>query len=301
MGKTAVTAALGMLAASRGKRTLICEVDAKGDLGDVFETSPDGFEARELAPNLWSMAMSTEESLREYLRTQVGIPFLARMGPLARSLDFVANAAPGVKEILTVGKLAWEVRERHYDLVVVDAPATGHVVSQLSAPQAIAELVKVGRVRDQTAWMAELLADPDSTGAVLVCTPEEMPVVETLELIGRIRAETEVDIAAVVVNKVLPELFGRGEEEVFELLGTAEVAAGLARAAGGDVEPVLQAARLAVTLRRTRAEHLTRLRAGVGSLPLLYLPHLFSRSHGLRATHTLAESLGDELGQELRS
>ncbi len=301
VGKTAITAALGLLAASRGKRTLLCEVDAKGDLADVFETSPDTFEARELGPNLWSMAMSTEESLREYLRTQVGVPFLARVGPLARSLDFVANAAPGVKEILTVGKLAWEVRERHYDLVVVDAPATGHVVSQLSAPQAIAELVKVGRVRDQTAWMADLLADSDSTAAVLVCTPEEMPVVETLELIERIRAETEVDIAAVVVNKVLPELFGRGEEEVFELLGTPEVAGVLSGAAGGDAEPLLRAARLAVTLRRTRAEHLTRLRDGVGSLPLLYLPHLFSRSHGVRATRTLAESLGEELGQELRT
>ncbi len=90
------------------------------------------------------MAMNTEESLKEYLKLQLKVPLLARIGPLARSLDFVANAAPGVKEILTVGKLLWEVREDHYDLVVVDASATGHIVGQLAAPQAINELVKVG-------------------------------------------------------------------------------------------------------------------------------------------------------------
>ena len=123
-----------------------------------------------------------------------------------------------MKEILTVGKLCWEVRERHYDLVVVDAPATGHVVAQLAAPQAINELVKVGLVREQTAWMVDLLSDPDVTGAVIVAAPEEMPVSETIELAERIRAETTVDLAAVIVNKVLPELFGRGEEEIFTAL-----------------------------------------------------------------------------------
>ena len=81
------------------------------------------------------MAMDTEESLKEYLRLQLKVPLLARIGPLARTFDFVANAAPGVKEILTVGKLTWEVREDHYDLVVVDASATGHVVGQLPRPR----------------------------------------------------------------------------------------------------------------------------------------------------------------------
>ena len=90
------------------------------------------------------MAMDTEESLREYLRLQLKVPLIGRIGPVARTFDFVADAAPGVKEILTVGKLCHEVRERHYDLIVVDASATGHVVGQLAAPQAINELVKVG-------------------------------------------------------------------------------------------------------------------------------------------------------------
>ena len=297
VGKTSISAALGLLAAQQGKRTLICEVDAKGNLADFLECGPTAFDPVSVAPGLSAMAMSTEESLKEYLSLQLKVPLLARVGPLARTFDFVATAAPGVKEILTVGKLCWEVKERSYDLVVVDAPATGHVVAQLAAPQAINDLVKVGRVRDQTRWMVDILEDPDQTAAVIVSAPEEMPVSESLELAERIRTETEVDLAAVIVNKVLPELFGRGEEEVFDQLGEPPHLEDLVLAAGGPVEPVLDGARLAVSLRRTRATHLARLREDLAPGPLLiYLPYLFTRTHGMRATRTLAESLGAELG-----
>src|SRR5512145_506168 len=218
VGKTTVAAGLGQLAASRGKRTLLCEVDAKGDVSGAFETGPTEFRAREIATGLWAMSMDTEASLKEYLRLQLRLPLLSRIGLLARTFDFVANAAPGVKEILVVGKLCYEVRERHYDLVVVDAPASGHIVGQLAAPRAIKDLVQVGAVRDQTGWMLDILSDPAQTGVVIVATPEEMPVNETLELSARLGEETAVDLAAVVVNRVLPELFTRGEEEVFQAL-----------------------------------------------------------------------------------
>jgi anion-transporting ArsA/GET3 family ATPase len=297
VGKTAIAAALGMLASQEGKRVLMCEVDAKGNLADFFETKPNRFKPREIQPGLFAMAMNTEESLKEYLSLQLKLPLIARVGPLAKSFDFVASAAPGVKEILTVGKVCYEVRENNYDIVIVDAPATGHVIAQLAAPQAINELVKVGLVRDQTAWMVDMLSDPAITGAVLVSAPEEMPVTETIELFHRIRTETTVDVAGVVVNKVLPELFGRGEAEIFNLLCTEPHIVELAAAAGGPVEDVLDAARLAVTLRRTRAAHLLRLRTELPrNLPLLYIPYLFTRTHGVRATKTVAESLGAELG-----
>jgi len=295
VGKTTVAAALGLLGARLGKRTLVCEVDAKGNLAEFYEAGPTAFKAREIQDGLWAMSMDTEESLKEYLSLQLKLPLLSRIGPLARTFDFIATAAPGVKEILTVGKLAWEVRERNYDLVVVDAPATGHIVGQLRAPQAIKELVSVGLVRDQTEWMTELLTDSATTGVVIVASPEEMPVTESLELIERLR-DTEVDVAGIVVNRVLPELFGRGEEEVFERLASPDGVAALSAAAGGPAGPVLDAARLAVTLRRTRAEHLERLRAGVDTtMPILYVPELFASSHGMRATSQVADRLGEEL------
>jgi anion-transporting ArsA/GET3 family ATPase len=297
VGKTTVAAALARLAAERGKRVLACEVDAKGDLSSLFEAAPTDFAGRQVAPGILAMSMDTEASLREYLRLNLKIPVIGRIGPLAKAFDFVATAAPGVREILTVGKLCYEVRERHYDLVVVDAPATGHIIGQLTAPQAINDLVKVGLIRTQTDWMVDILSDPVRTGLVAVTTPEEMPVAETLELADRVARETTVRLSAVVVNRVLPELFGRGEEAVFEKLRRPKLTAELSALAGGDAAPVLEGARLAVTMRRTRAGHLQRLRKGLDpSVPVLYLPYLFSRFHGLRTTGQVAAFLGEELG-----
>jgi anion-transporting ArsA/GET3 family ATPase len=295
VGKTTVAAALARLAASSGKRVLLCEMDAKGALATAFDQPPFSFQPREVAPGLWAMSMNTEDSLREYLRLFVRIPLISKIGPLARTFDFVADAAPGVKEILAVGKLCYEVRERHYDLVVVDAEATGHIVSQITAPRAISELVHVGLVRDQTDWMNVLLDDPAITGLVAVTTPEEMPVVETIELIERLRADTPVDVAAIVANRVLPEPFGRGEEAIFDHLDEdgREL---LVERVGEPVNIVLDAARLAVRLRRTAAEHLAELRAAIpAEIPVLYVPELFARSGGRRSIELVATALGEEL------
>ena len=297
VGKTTVACALALLASERGKRTLVCEVDSKGDVASAFETEPARFQAGQILPELWAMSMNTEESLREYLNLFLRIPLVGRIGPLAKAFDFVATAAPGVKGILTVGKLAYEVRERHYDLIVVDASATGHIVGQLAAPQGINELVQVGLVRQQSGWMLDILSDPLTTGLAIVATPEEMPVAETIELAQRVKDETTVELAAVIVNRVLPELFTHSEEELFDRLCEPEVAQRLGQAAGGDPGPILAAARLAVTMRRTRSAHLERLRQGIdAAVPLLYVPYLFTRAHGLRALRQVSAGLAAELG-----
>ncbi|MFN0027666.1 MAG: ArsA family ATPase [Acidimicrobiales bacterium] len=297
VGKTMVSAALARCARAGGRRVLVCEVDAKGSLATAFEAPPVGFEPVEIEPGLHLMTMDTEASLREYLRLHLHLPMVGRIGPLAAMFDFVARAAPGVREILIVGKLAYEVRERHFDLVVVDAPSSGHVGALLAAPHTIGELVKVGQIRTQTEWMADILADPALTAAVVVTTPEEMPVVETLELLGELQRRTPVQVAAVVVNKVLPELFNRAEQEVFDQLcapGPARQA--LVDQAGAAVAEVLTLAEQATRWRRSRVAHLDRLRAALpAEITPLYLPFLFGRSHGARAVNLLAEALADEL------
>ena len=295
VGKTSVAAGLALRAAGEGKRTLLCEVDAKGDVAAAFESGPLAFAPTEVADNLHAMVMSTEESLKEYLRIHLRLPLVTRIGPLARSFDFVASAAPGVREVLTIGKLAYEVREDHYDIVVVDASATGHVVGQLASPAAIHDLVRVGLVREQTDWMLDILRDPAVTGTAIVAVPEEMPVTETLELSERLGTETEVDLAAVIVNRVLPELFGEREEAAYEAL-VAGHADELAEVAGPSVRHVLNGASLAVQLRRTRAAHIARLRSGLpASVPMPIVPELFTRETGIRATRMMAQALGDEL------
>ncbi len=297
VGKTSVASAIAMLAADQGKRTLICEVDSKGDLAEFLGVGPLKFQPVEVRKGLFAMSMDTEESLKEYLRLFLKIPLVSRLGVLASTFDFIANAAPGVKEVLTVGKLTHEVRERNYDLVVVDASATGHVVGQLASPVAINDLVKVGLVRNQTDWMIEILTDSDQTGVVVVTAPEEMPVAETLELIERLGDETDIGIAAVVVNRVLPELFSRDDEQLFAGLRDKAPHDLLRKQIGEGVDVVLEGADMAVSLRRGRVPHLMRLRDGLPSaIELLYLPYLFHRTHGIRATARISEELGAELG-----
>jgi len=288
------------VAARHGRRTLVCEMDAKGALANAFDVGELTFDATEVAPNLHAMAMNTEDSLREYLRLFVRIPLLGRIGPLASTFDFVADAAPGVKEILGVGKLCWEVRERSYDLIVVDAEASGHIVSQIGAPRVISELVQVGLVRDQTQWMLDILDDPTRTGVAVVTTPEEMPVTETIELLARLRSETGAHASAVIANRVLPAIFNRREQTIADSLDEALPV--LVDAVGPGAATVLDAARLTESRRSTGATHLDRLRSWIAAtdkvaddLPIITVPELFARASGPRVVSLVADALTDEL------
>lgn len=296
VGKTTVSAAIAQLAAQHGRRTLVCEMDAKGSLAAAFDCSPFPYTPRAVDTGLFGMAMNTEDSLREYLKLFVRIPFVGRIGPLARTFDFVADAAPGVKEILAIGKLCYEVRERHYDLVVVDAEASGHIVGQIGAPRVISELVQVGLVKDQTAWMLDILEDPERTGLITVTTPEEMPVNETLEMLANVADRTQVDAAAVIVNRVLPALFGTREAQVFDRLFEPAPQQLLVGAVGPHVTDVLAAAQMNESRRRVGDGHLDRLRSELpADMLMLYIPELFTRATGRRVVNLVAQALADEL------
>jgi anion-transporting ArsA/GET3 family ATPase len=150
--------------------------------------------------------------------------------------------------------------------------------------------------------MLDILSDPRTSGVLVVATPEEMPVTETIELIGRLKAETTVSLAGVIVNRVLPELFGTREGRAFEAVCGEPAREFLTEKIGGRPEPLLDAARLMVKMRRSRAAHLERLRESVSAgapggaaVPLLYVPYLFLRSYGLRSTRQIAAALAAEL------
>lgn len=213
VGRSAVAAAIAT--ASRGDGRRVLAVDAVGDGGlarslGVDPATAAGGRPERLPSGITLLGLATGASLDEYLRLQLRIPFGASVGPLGRVVDFVATAAPAVREILTIGKIGYEVREGRWDVVVVDGPASGHVVELLAAPQNLGEFVTVGPLAEQTTWLRALLADPGTTVAVLVTIAEELAVSETLELRGRIATETDVVVGPVVVNRV-PERPEPGE------------------------------------------------------------------------------------------
>jgi len=300
VGKSSVAAALALSASQRGKRTLVCELDAKGDLARLLGSAPVGYTGSEVRPGLVAMTMDTEKSLVEYLRVQARIPFVGKIAPLARVFEFVATAAPGVREVLTVGKLAWEARHSDFDLVIADATATGHSVGELSAPSSIRDLIRLGMIRTQLDWMVEMLEDPEQTAAVVVTTPEEMPVVETIELVDQVREVAHIDVAAVVANRVLPAPFTMSERLVFDDLSdvvAATTRGGRARASSGSaaLAGVISATSHALRRREVGSAHLKRLRAELPlGMPVLLLPELFEAAGASGGVELLAGALADE-------
>jgi anion-transporting ArsA/GET3 family ATPase len=131
---------------------------------------------------------------------------MSRLGPLARAFDALATAAPGIREIITIGKALWEVREDRWDVVIADAPPTGQIGSYLRAPVTISELVPTGRVRSQADYMRDTLRDPDLTELILITLPEELPVTETEETLRWLDKEEVAAAPTLIANRVLEEL-----------------------------------------------------------------------------------------------
>jgi len=206
-GKSAVSAALALRAQRQGDRVLAMEIGEEGSLASHFATTPLAFEPREVRPGLHAMKVSRPDALLEYLSLQLRLPGVGRFGGrIARAFDALATAAPAVREIITIGKVYWEVRSGRWDTVVVDAPPTGQIGSYLRAPQSIKELVPTGRIRGQAESMAGTLSDPEITRLVLVTVPEEVPTAETEETLAWLDREKVVPPPRVVVNRVLPVL-----------------------------------------------------------------------------------------------
>ncbi len=206
VGKSAVAAGLALLAQRSGLRVLAVEMGSRGGLSTHFSTGPLGFKPREVRPGLHAMHVVRSEALLEYLALQLHLPGMGRFGAVARAFDALATAAPAIREIITIGKILWEVREDRWDLLVADAPPTGQIGSYLRAPRSISELVPTGRIRAQSEWMAATLADPDMTQLALVTLPEELPSTETSDTMRWLEDEHIVPPPVVITNRVLPRL-----------------------------------------------------------------------------------------------
>ncbi|MGI9606720.1 MAG: ArsA-related P-loop ATPase [Acidimicrobiales bacterium] len=234
-GKSSVAAALGQLAALSGKRTLVVAADGSPGAAGKFGVEPT-YKPTIVERNLTVLRVDTRSSLDEFVALQLG-PLRGISGPVAAALGFVAEAAPGVAELLLVGKYAHEVRTKDWDLVVVDAASSGHLLGELAAPTGVNDLASVGRLARETGWMVELLGDPEITGVVNVTLAEEVPFVETLEFVSRLHVETPAHLGAVVVNRTRPQLYTRdGRAEVESLI--AAPPARMSKGAAGLLEGV---------------------------------------------------------------
>lgn len=206
VGKSAVSSGLALLASRSGLRVLVVEMESSGGLSAHFATGGLGFEPMEVRPGLHAMEMVRSEALLEYLQLQLRLPGMGRFGAVARAFDALATAAPAIREIVTIGKILWEVRQDRWDMVIFDAPPTGQIASYLRAPLSITELVATGRIRHQAEWMADTLADPELTRLILVTLAEELPTTETRQTLDWVETTRVVPEPYVITNRVLEEV-----------------------------------------------------------------------------------------------
>jgi len=270
-GRTTVAAALGLAAAARGRRTIVCEVGGQTRvaalLGAGVRPARPGSEVP-IGDGLWTTTIDPDGALEEWLTRQLPRRLVL---PLARSgafSGFVA-AAPGARELVTMTK-AWELgqaqrwrRDAHgYDTVILDAPASGHGVGLLRTPRTFADIARVGPIAGQARTVAEALADPARSRLVAVALPSELAVSETLELEERVAAALGRDLDAIVVNGLWPRR-----------LSGNDVAA-VAAADGAADHAVRRAVSAAAGRVRTQQGQLARLRrdavAAVQTLPFVF-------------------------------
>ncbi len=292
VGKSTVAAALGLAAAARGRRTIVCEVGAQERMSRFFRREGVGGQELELRENLWGVSIDPQAALREWLGTQLGSQRLTRALADARAFQYFVAAAPGARELVTITKVwelaqqrRWDKKSAGYEVVVVDAPASGHGIGMLRTPRTFGDIARVGPIRTQSDRVWELLTDPRRTGYVAVATAAEMPVSETIELQGRLHRAIGRPLEAVVVNGVYPQRFSGDELERLESVAGRDGTLGRA---------ALASARSQSTRHRVQQSQLRRLRRDaegtVATLPFLFQPEL-----DLAAV----EELGRELGRKL--
>ena len=289
VGKTTVAVALGLRAAAEGKRTIVCEVSAQENASRIFEHTEIGFHEVEVAENLWSISIDPDESMREYVLLQLKVRAMRDMLFRSRIFNYLAAATPGLKELVTIGKI-WELAQldrkvksgRKYDLVIVDAPATGHGIGFLQTPRTFAAIARVGPIHSQAQQLDRLITDQEHTGVAIVALPEEMPVNESAALEHDLREEVGVAVDRVYMNGLYPERFSNQEAEQ------------LAELSGGEDAAVRAAARAALSEHnraRSQRAQLARLRRRVEA-PVKTLPFLFEPDLGVEAAGQLAKRLG---------
>lgn len=299
VGKSVVGSAIALAAVGRGKRTLLVEIERPPDAHrSLGRGAPTGSRETEAQPGLFTVNLDPADVMDEYVRHVVKIEALSRRilaSPVYRR--FLA-AAPGLKELMVLGKVmvlegardGWSRRPR-YDLIVVDAPATGHGLAYLKVPMAAEAAAPIGPIGANSRRILDLLRDPERTALVIVAIPEEMAVVEAAWFHRLAVEEVGVTPRLLILNGVHERRLSPAQEAAVLRLSAQGRSGRLA--ASVPMEAALGAARRQIRRRKLGRFYETRLRRDL-PLPVITLPHLYDDPIGPEALRRLSDRLQAE-------
>lgn len=289
VGKTTVGTAIAVAAAAKGKRVLLAMCNAKERVSALLGVPPVGSHNVRVLPNLDVVNMVPREALEEYGLMVLRSRTLFKAVFESNVVSALLRGTPGIEAWSMLGKAYFHTKEvasdgrPRYDLVIVDAPATGHGLEMLRVPKIITDVAPPGLLRREAEEAVALFRDPERAGVVVVTLAEEMPVQETIELHGVLRTELVLPVKLLVVNQVLPRLFQPEERDAVEALPEA-------LAESSPLRPLAVAGRARAAREQIQEESLRRLSERLPGLSRVTLPLLFSAELGRAQVESLAEA-----------
>ncbi len=307
VGKTVISSALGLIASSMGKNVLLVSMDDQGRRAQLFGNS-DGVSDRvtPLRENVSAINLNPTTIVADYFQRQLRIRRLVKHIVGSKLFQSWFRVSPAIKEMICLGKVldlteesSWWRRKSTWDLVVFDAPATGHGLGLLRLPEQAGKLL-MGVMRKNALAVEALLKNQVTTGLVLVSIPEEMPVSETVHFYEAARA-LDMPLSCVVLNSVFPPRFGEdGAEQVESAFTSPAVQAAVKTLLGNGVDPAAalpafqKAARYSRSQRELTERYAKELRDRV-KLSRIDVPHVFTESFGFAELEQIAASLDEAL------
>jgi len=291
VGKTTVSASLAVMAARVGLNVLVVQLEGEGSVASALgHPGPIGYEEVVLRSEgdeglVRARAITPDEALLEYLADH-GLRAVSKRLLSSGTIDVISTAIPGIRDILVLGKVKQLERTDGADLILIDAPATGHALTFLGSAAGLVDVAKVGPIRVQASEVGDLLRDPARCQVLVVTLPEETPVNEAVETAGRLEGSVGMTLAGVVVNGRYQELEGLGANP-------EEAAA----AVGGRLDPaharvLREAAQFRLQRQRLQAEQADRLARSL-AVPMLEVPYLFTTEIGPGEIDHLATALSE--------